>query len=345
MDAKIWLNSHVNLYRAQIASGSGDIDFAADPASSTSDAALRIFYSKGSYSLKSSPIGGASFYSQPFLSTNLELLVSYSVYFPPGFDFVQAGKLPGIYSSVGSQQADGSIDANTDGCSGGAQGEAGASCWSVRVMWRTGGVGEIYAYIPTKISGGYDLCANAQTSTQPVSPGSIICNSDYGTSIGRGSFSLTRGQWNQIALYVQVNSPHTANGVLQMYYNGNPTPAVEKTGLVFRSGTTATQRTGQGGGSGNSRSRRGLERRDLWDQGSQKWVDKIFFSTFFGGSTPDYAATADTYSYFKDFSIFAGQSFSQQSGQHFNAASSLSRPAALSLLICTTVLASTAVLV
>lgn len=135
-----------------------------------------------------------------------------------------------------------------------------------------------------------------------MSSGSVICNSDYGTSIGRGAFSFVRGQWNHIAVYAQINTPKTANGILRLYVNGSPTPSIEKKGLVLRSGTVATARTGQGGGSQSS-SKRDLVKRDVWDSGNQRWVDKIFFSTFFGGSSPEYAASADSYSYFKDFAV------------------------------------------
>ena len=60
----------------------------------------------------------------------------------------------------------------------------------------------VYAYIPITDT----LCSQA----------GVICNSDYGTSLGRGSFSFQRGAWNEIALYVQLNEPvTTANGVVE----------------------------------------------------------------------------------------------------------------------------------
>jgi hypothetical protein len=343
-DPKTWLRANVNLYRNTIASGTENLAFVDDPISPIgSPSVLRVFYEEGSYSLHSGSDGGANFYSQPFLTaassvastgtpyTTVEpaaanasdpsrpqLLLTYSVYFPLDFDFVKGGKLPGIYSSVGSVGSDGSVDANTDGCSGGSDSGTGESCWSVRVMWRSGGMGEgecafqlavtgaethtffsVYAYIPLKLGGGYDLCAGASSSSSPVTPDSILCNKgDYGTSIGRGAFTFMRGQWNQISLYVQVNSPHTANGAVQVFVNGSPVPAIDKSGLAFRTGTVATVRTGSGGGSGGSNSKR-----DVYDASNQKWVDKIFFSTFFGGSSSDYASSQNTTSYFKDFSV------------------------------------------
>jgi hypothetical protein len=60
----------------------------------------------------------------------------------------------------------------------------------------------VYAYIPITDS----LCS--QTG--------VICNSDYGTSLGRGSFTFQRGAWNDIALHVRLNNPlDKANGVVE----------------------------------------------------------------------------------------------------------------------------------
>jgi hypothetical protein len=52
---------------------------------------------------------------------------SYGVFFPVGFDFVKGGKLPGLF---GGKKA----------CSGGAAAE---DCFSMRMMFRTGGKGEV----------------------------------------------------------------------------------------------------------------------------------------------------------------------------------------------------------
>lgn len=58
------------------------------------------------------------------------MLVSYDVAFPVGFNWVLAGKLPGIYGGT-----------PYDGCSGGVQ-STGANCLTMRMMWRQNGVGE-----------------------------------------------------------------------------------------------------------------------------------------------------------------------------------------------------------
>lgn len=80
-------------------------------------------------------------------------------------------------------------------------------------MWRASGSGEgeliglqlltiVYAYIPTKQRG---FCSESQ----------ITCNSDYGTSLARGSFAFTTGQWQTITMVVVLNSDGIANGVVQ----------------------------------------------------------------------------------------------------------------------------------
>lgn len=69
-------------------------------------------------------------------------------------------------------------------------------------MWRPNGAGEVYAYIPTSSS----LCAQSD----------VICDSLYGTSLGRGKFTFLTGQWNEIGLYVKLNSgTGTSDGVIQ----------------------------------------------------------------------------------------------------------------------------------
>lgn len=89
-------------------------------------------------------------------------------------------------------------------------------------MWRTGGAGEggsgsrlighscgttadhgsVYGYIPTSQKG---FCSSSQ----------VTCNSDYGTSLARGSFSFVTGQWQTIWLLVVLNDPAKANGVVE----------------------------------------------------------------------------------------------------------------------------------
>ncbi|PWN52475.1 hypothetical protein IE53DRAFT_307657, partial [Violaceomyces palustris] len=209
-----------------------------DPVSASSgQTVLKVGYPKGSYVPSNDPIGEAVIqdgYNDANSSSTFRpsLLLSYSVAFPSNFDFVKGGKLPGLYSSVGiSNASDASspytLDANTDGCSGGARDGVGESCWSVRLMWRENGEGEVYAYFPTNPSGSYDPCSQRKDT--------MICNDKFGTSIGRGSFRFNKGGggYTDVNLYVQLNSlPNLANGGIQLWIDG--VQVVNEQGLLLR---------------------------------------------------------------------------------------------------------------
>ncbi|KAL9940359.1 hypothetical protein V8E36_001064 [Tilletia maclaganii] len=364
-----WLSEHLNLYQGKVSIGDANLRLAPDPLAASGEAAdtiLSVFYPQGSYApSKSDPIGGASFYAQPFLGpNNLEqqkinssapdhihyrstLVLQYSVAFPSNFDFVKGGKLPGehnlhlfwcallgltadvstsgVYSSVGLLSDGknlvplGELDANTDACSGGARAGVGQSCWSARVMWRQGGMGEVYAYFPTDKMGEYDPC---RTNTQ-----SMICNDAYGTSIGRGTFTFIPGQYTNLTLAITLNSqPTVANGELHLWANGQH--VIDQPNMLWRTGTVGVRATGRGGGSGDEAFRvlqagpatqqasTAATKRDASSAGQQgaQWVDKVFFSTFFGGSTADYGATKDEEAYFKDFALYSGTRVSSAPG-------------------------------
>lgn len=90
---------------------------------------LRLFFPAGSIDPAKKPQGGAEFYASPIdITSARNVTLQYSVFFPLDFDFVLAGKLPGLYG--------GHI-----GCSGG---DPAVDCFSTRLMWRQGGAGELY---------------------------------------------------------------------------------------------------------------------------------------------------------------------------------------------------------
>lgn len=69
--------------------------------------------------------------------------MSYSVFFPTGFNFVKGGKLPGAsVAGVVQLLTLTGMYGGTKGCSGGSLAE---TCWSSRLMFRTGGLGEVSA--------------------------------------------------------------------------------------------------------------------------------------------------------------------------------------------------------
>ena len=97
---------------------------------------------------------------------------------------------------------DGGVGSLAYACSGGRQDDR-EQCFDLRMMWRTNGAGELYAYLP--------LTDQNQKVLLAVPPQSIA-NPDFGTSVGRGSFTFTSGQWVTIAERIKLNDPASYNG-------------------------------------------------------------------------------------------------------------------------------------
>jgi hypothetical protein len=154
--------------------------------------ALRVTYPAGSASRSAGGTdGGMQAYLQlpgdPVEALDLE----YQVRFPPDFDFVKGGKLPGLYG--GSVTGGRDIPDGTDG-------------FSTRYMWRAGGEGEVYAYLPT--------------------------SEEHGTSLGRGCWSFTPGRWTSIRQRVVLNGPGRSDGRVTVWQDGRQ--VFESAGLEFR---------------------------------------------------------------------------------------------------------------
>ncbi|KAG9063000.1 hypothetical protein KI688_004600 [Linnemannia hyalina] len=236
--------------------GGQDISFVSDPfpaATTNSTTVLQLTYPKGSYAPSIGPVmGGAQFYAKPFGDTTpfSKMLISYDVAFPVGFDWVLAGKLPGIYGGT-----------PYDGCSGGVQ-STGANCLTMRMMWRQNGVGEVYAYVPADPKSAF--CKDSQ----------VLCNDQYGKSIGRGQIFFQPGVWTRLDMVMELNEPAgNSNGTLEVYQNGNL--VVQMNNIPYRS-------SGMVGFQG------------------------LLFSSFFGGSDPTYATPVDTQVYFRNFQLSVG---------------------------------------
>ncbi|CAO3622235.1 unnamed protein product [Cunninghamella echinulata] len=208
---------------------------------------LKITYPENSMNPGADPQGGIGFYSQPISLSRAprELQLSYQVYFPKGFDFVKGGKLPGLYGGH-------------DECSGGTN---SPTCFSTRFMWREDGQGEVYAYVPPKLQ-SKNICKSNGN----------ICNSDYGYSLGRGSWKFKTGAWNKLQQKVVLNTPGKKNGVVTVFLNGRK--VYQQKNLVLR-----TKKT--------------------------KKIFGIAFDTFFGGSSEEFRTPKTQYSYFKDFALNA----------------------------------------
>jgi hypothetical protein len=135
--------------------------------------------------------GGAQAYLPLRSGPTDELHLRYYVRFQPGFNFVKGGKLPGLYG--GTVTSGRRIPNGSDG-------------FSTRYMWRAGGAGEVYAYLPSSVA--------------------------HGTSLGRGSWRFVPGRWTSIEQAVQLNTPGQANGSVTVWVNGRQ--VFQQTGMVYR---------------------------------------------------------------------------------------------------------------
>ncbi|EAU81849.2 alginate lyase [Coprinopsis cinerea okayama7 len=213
------------------------------------EVSLQVLYPKGSINPAQKPQGGAEFYASPIdlsaafsssspLSSssyspgrgssssnrNPNVTLRYSVYFPLNFDWVLAGKLPGLYGGH-------------TGCSGG---NAALDCFSTRLMWRQGGVGELYLYA-SKTKQPPSLCSDPQS----------VCDAAYGFSVGRGSFRWVPGQWTTVEQTVVLNTPGRGDGWFVLDVNGRR--VVERGDVFYRDVLWPSGGGGAGGGGGGGK--------------------------------------------------------------------------------------------
>ncbi|KAF8345835.1 polysaccharide lyase family 14 protein [Amanita rubescens] len=272
-DTQSFIVSQWSLSKGRIQNNPQNLAFIDDPfpnnpppvtdSSNYTGPVLQVTYPQGSYSDGAGGtggVGGAQFinlWNASDGSSFNSMLLSYEVAFDTNFNWVLGGKLPGLRGGLA-----------TSGCSGGSQSD-GSSCFSSRVMWRQNAAGEVYAYIPTPNG----LCND----------NNIICNSDYGISISRGSFTFTTGQWNRITMLVLLNNPpDLANGNIQLYFND--VLAINQTNLQIRSNSSLA-------------------------------ANGMYFSTFFGGSDSSYETPVTTYTYFRNLQLWGGSASSSLSGE------------------------------
>ncbi|TFK22696.1 alginate lyase [Coprinopsis marcescibilis] len=219
--------------------------------------ALKMHYPKGSYKPSAEIPGGISFYSHGPSSFDFtrakETTFGYSIYFPSGFEWVKGGKLPGLFGGDSKEVA--------YGCSGGRK---DIHCWSARLMWRTNGQGEIYAYLPPYDIPGFE--ANKPLCSAPKN----TCDSTYGISIGRGNFVFATGGWTTVAERVRLNDAGKANGEFELYVDGRS--VIQAKNIIIRPDNVGK-------------------------------TQGIFFQSFFGGSTSDWATPKDQDVYISDFSV------------------------------------------
>jgi hypothetical protein len=133
----------------------------------------------GSMRSRGLPPSGTGFKARLLEPAPAHAVLHYQVRFAPGFDFVRGGKLPGLLG--GSGPSGGRIPNGFDG-------------YSLRLMWREHGHGEVYAYLPTSVG--------------------------HGTSLLRGALRFVPGQWHRLSQEVRLNTPGAADGWVRLRQDG-----------------------------------------------------------------------------------------------------------------------------
>ncbi|KZO90376.1 polysaccharide lyase family 14 protein [Calocera viscosa TUFC12733] len=187
----------------------------APPGLSNEEHAFRADYPKGSINPQGPVKGGFSFYApgpmQHELEGAKEVILSYAVMFQDGFQFRKGGKLPGLYGGTSPETA--------YACSGGRS-SSRSECFDLRLMWRSAGAGELYAYLPPAPHNEH-LCHQGFQSE---------CDW-YGVSIGRGNWHFEPGQWAIVSERVRLNDVGEGNGEVQVFVNGES--VIHSTGIMI----------------------------------------------------------------------------------------------------------------
>ena len=159
------------------------------------DRYLRVLYTKGAASPSAARKAGVKEGGAQFLGKlqgdRSRRFMRFYLRFPPNFEFVKGGKLPGFYG--GTQISGGNIPDGTNG-------------FSTRLMWRTNGMGEVYAYTPT--------------------------STKFGTSLGRGAWTFERGKWQCIEQELSLNTPGQLDGQVRVWVDDKL--VYENTQMLFR---------------------------------------------------------------------------------------------------------------
>jgi hypothetical protein len=152
--------------------------------------------------------------------------LAYDIRFDPNFDWSLGGKLPGLSGVAPGVAATWPAGGNYGGSKG----------WSGRMMWHGGGKMESYMYGPK------------QTSR-------------YGDGIAWPK-TFVRGRWHRVQMCYTMNTPGTANGKLQTWFDGQQ--VLNITNHVYRT------------------------RSDVH-------ISHMMWSIFRGGSTMDWAGSRTSY--------------------------------------------------
>eukprot|EP01134_Creolimax_fragrantissima_P004538 CFRG4538T1 len=152
-------------------------------------------------------------------------------------------------------------------CSGNREAD-GTNCFTARLMWRENGFGETYFYLPfTKQDSSF--CARCTYPTMTDQ-----CTNEAHCSWERGSFEFKSGSWTTIKQYIRMNTPGKTDGLYRLTVNGKE---ISYSNQVYYRETY------------------GLK------------IGGMYFSTFFGGGSSQYAPDDDQYAYFKGIKLSSGE--------------------------------------
>ena len=245
----------------------------ADP-SGQFDRVLRVSYGKGEVG----PRGGTQFKSliQPMQSATLE----YYLRFKEGFDPALGGKLPGFTGGLSTRRREntgGNVPDGTDG-------------WSVRLGFRSSKtdrntmVLRTYSYLPPgqqdpKQNNEYvfDAWGNKSFWSGKGKWGlsNHFLNPDR---LGSGDdLAIKTGEWYKVSLRVDLNTPGQTDGSIK--------------GFIQESGSRVSKLALH------------VPRLKFQNKGHSLPIDRIFFSTFFGGKSDAHKARRDEHIDFANFRL------------------------------------------
>jgi hypothetical protein len=95
-------------------------------------------------------------------------------------------------------------------------------------------------------------------------------NMIYGDSLWRGQFKFIKNTWNDVSMKIKLNTIDNADGLLEVTIN-NITRSFDKL---------------------------------IWRKNKDVHLTAIIFETFFGGSSKSSATPVDTWTYFKNITLY-----------------------------------------
>jgi hypothetical protein len=159
--------------------------------------------------------------------------------------------------------------------------------------------GKLHGLGPSRpITGGQPMRPDGWSARVTFGPeGSIrtyLYNQDqtgvYGTTRPARDFRFQTGEWHAVSLHVKLNDPDEANGFAHIYVDGERVVAHDN--VRFRG-----------------------------EDGDHTLIDRVLFSTFHGGSNPDWAPRTEDGEYatvhatFDNFAVYRGAFVRAQAGE------------------------------